>query len=655
MSQAPRRRLLSAVTGSSALALAVAGLTVGTTAAPSNAQSDPTGADCLRAIGHGPAAQERQRTFAAAARTYDVPQSVLLGVSYLESRWDDHGASPSTSGGYGPMHLTNVTVPDNSLAKGDGTVRRSDGPASLHTAGTAAALTKLSVRRLTSDDDANICGGAALLAAYQRDLGNVTGTTTAAASWYGAVKTYSGAATAADEVAFAQRVYRTVKSGEQRTTLDGQRVRLAAQPQIATQSSSGPSAAADGSAEHLDCPTGLDCEWIPAPYEWWGEPDPYKYGNHDYADRENDLDIDYIVIHDTETSYAGTIALVTDPTYVSWQYTIRSSDGHVAHHVDAKDVAYQAGNWYINTHSIGIEHEGYAAQGASWYTEAMYQNSAKLVSYLAAKYSVRLDRAHIIGHDQVPGILPANVRGMHWDPGPYWNWEHYMRLIGAPLKADRRSESSVWTVAPGFADNVQPVVGCTEAGQPCEPQGTNFVYLHTQPNASSPLVKDVGLHTDGSYSTTHVSDIGARLSAGQKVVVAQRSGDWAGVWYLGEIGWLYTPKSDPVLLPSGGATVSAKPGAESVPVYGRAYPEESAYAGTAVPYQTVGPLQYSIKAGQKYSLADATIATEYYYAKTYNDSIPDDHTVVRGLDRYYEIWFGHRMAFVRAADVVVNK
>ena len=653
MSQVPRRRMLSAIVGSSALALAVAGLTVGTTAAPSNAQSDPIGADCLGAISKGPAGQERQRTFAAAARTYNVPTSVLLGVSYLESRWDDHGASPSTSGGYGPMHLTNTTVPDNSLAKGDGTVRRSDGPDALHTASTAAALTELSVRRLTSDDAANICGGAALLASYQRDLGKATGTTTTAASWYGAVKTYSGAATAADEAAFAQRVYRTLKSGEQRTTTDGQRVRLAAQPQIATEQSSSARAAADDSAEHLDCPTGLDCEWIPAPYEQYG-PTVYDYGNHDYANREQDIDIDYIVIHDTEASYATTLQLVQDPTYVSWNYTIRSSDGHVAQHLDAKDIGFHAGNWYVNMHSIGIEHEGFAATGATWYTEAMYQNSAALVKYLAGKYSVKLDRAHIIGHDQVPGILPGNVRGMHWDPGPYWNWEHYMRLMGAGIKPDRNSVSNVWTVAPGFADNVQPVTGCTQAGQQCEPQGTNFVYLHTQPDASSPLVKDVGLHPDGSYSTTYVSDHGARLAAGQKVVVSKRSGDWVSVWYLGEIGWLYSPKSDPVLLPSDGATVAAKPGAASVPVYGRAYPEQAAYAGTAVPYQTVAPLQYTIKAGQAYSLADATIDTNYYYAKTFDASLPDDHTVVTGQGKYYEIWFGHRMFFVRAADVVVN-
>jgi N-acetyl-anhydromuramyl-L-alanine amidase AmpD len=642
--------MLSAVAGSGALALVVAGFTVGTTAAPSNAQSEPTGADCLDAVTSGPAAKTRQRAFAAAAATYGVPSSVLLGVSYLESRWDDHGAAPSTSGGYGPMHLTDVDVPDNSLAKGDGTVVKSDGPDSLHTADIAADLTKLSVRRLTSDDAANICGGAALLASYQADLGKPTGAQTTAASWYDAVRSYSGAAEIADADVFAQRVYATIKSGESRTTKDGQRVTLAAQPQVAVREAPG-SAAED---TRPDCPTTIACEWIPAPYEWYGEPNPYAYGNHDLANRPTDMDIDYIVVHDTETSYDGTIRLVTNPRYVSWQYTLRSSDGHIAQHVDAENVAWHAGNWYFNMKSIGLEHEGYAAQGAAWYTEAMYRTSAQLVRHLAAKYDVPLDRAHIIGHDQIPGITPAYVRGMHWDPGPYWDWEHYMDLIGAPIKPDRRSKSDVWTVAPGFEDNVQPLTGCSGSG-PCTPQGTNFVYLHTQPDASSPLVKDAGLRPDGSYSTTHVSDHGARLAAGQKVVVAKRSGDWAGVWYLGEIGWLYTPKSDPVLLPSDGATVSPKPGAASAPVYGRAYPEKSAYAGTTIPYQTVTPLQYTIKAGQKYSLADADVQTQYYYAKTYDDSLADDHTVVNGQDKYYEIWFGHRMFFVRAADVVVNQ
>jgi len=489
----------------------------------------------LQAVGDGPAPDARQRAFAAASNTYGVPASVLLGVSYLESRWDDHGAAPSTSGGYGPMHLTDIDVEKPGLARGDRSFRSPDGPGSLPTIAIAADLTDLDASRLKSDDEANICGGAAVLESYQRDLGNAAGAGTSAAAWYDAVKAYSGEATAAGADRFAQRVFTTIKGGKVRTTNDGQKVQVASQPALAVPSAENPTRAAQAdAASHIDCPERLSCEWIPAPYEQFGAA-PSAYGNHDIADREDDLDIDYIVIHDTEASYATTLKLVQDPTYVSWNYTIRSSDGHVAQHLDARDVAFQAGNWYMNTHSIGIEHEGFAAQGATWYTEAMYESSARLVRYLADKYSVTLDRAHIIGHDQVPGILPANVRGMHSDPGPYWDWEHYMSLVGAPLRPERGEKSRVVTVKPGFHDNEQLVTGCS-GPVPCPSQGTNFVYLHTEPNASSPLVKDLGLHPDGSYSTTAVSDHGARIAAGQQVVVSKKSGDWLGLSYLGDIG-----------------------------------------------------------------------------------------------------------------------
>jgi hypothetical protein len=240
---------------------------------------------------------------------------------------------------------------------------------------------------------------------------------------------------------------------------------------------------------------------------------------------------------------------------------------------------------------------------------------------------------------------------MHWDPGPYWDWEHYMALLDAPLRADRRSRSDVVTVVPGFADNPQPVTGCSTAGEPCPEQGTNFVYLRTAPSEDAPLVKDAGLHPDGSYSTTAVADIGARAAAGQKLVVAQRSGEWLGVWYLGDLAWIHNRNAagDAVVRPSQGQGVTPV-GTDPVPVYGRAYPESTAYPAE-IPAQSVVPLQYTVKPGQSYVLADADVPTDYYYAKTYDDSLPGDHTVVVGGDRYYEIWFGHRIAYVRAADV----
>ncbi len=651
MSYPSRRRLLTAVVGPSALALAVSGLAIGAQAPVSLARSAPTGQDCLAAVGSGPADQARQRVFTAAAETYRVPASLLLGVSYMQSRWDDHGRFSSTSGGYGPMHLTDVDTDAVSGGKGERSRAVSDGPEALHTVDAAADATALAQSRLRSDDAANICGGAAVLASYQRELGRPVGERTSISAWQGAVRKYNAAA---DPAGFVERVYATIKAGESRTTNDGQRVDLAAHPALRV-----PAAPDQGmstaDAENVDCPNWLMCEWIPAPYEWYGEPNPYAYGNHDLADRPNTMDIEYILIHDTETSYDGTIRLVTNPRYVSWQYTLRSSDGHIAQHIAPENVAWHAGNWYVNMHSIGLEHEGFAAQGAQWYTEAMYQTSADLVAYLAAEHDVPLDRAHIIGHDQVPGIAPAYVRGMHWDPGPYWDWEHYMDLIGAPIKPDRRSRSDVWTVTPGFEDNQQVVTHCDSSGT-CRPQGTNFVYVHTEPDASSPLVKDIGLRPDGSNSTRHVSDIGARLAAGQKVVVNDRIGDWIGVWYLGQQGWVYSPKSDPVVLPSDGPTVTPKPGAETIPVYGRAYPEASAYPAE-IPYQTVIPMQYTIKAGQEYSLADAEIQTDYYYSKTYDygPEVAMDDTQVVGETKYYQIWFGHRFYYVQADDVVVSE
>ncbi len=665
---ASRRRLMSLLAGASAVALSASGFALG--AAPSSASVTPsddghglTGHDCLAAIAPGAASHARQRAFDAASRTYGVPVAVLLGVSYLESRWDDHGRSPSTSGGYGPMHLTDVTVEKAGDARGLGTFNTSTGPASLHTVKVAAGLTGLPARRLISDDAANICAGAALLASGQRELGRPVGRSTSASGWYDAVAAYSGSADPTDARIFASRVLRTIATGAMRTTNDGQRVGVSAHPGLRVPPPrSAKSAGANG---HLDCPKKLDCEWIPAPYEKYGT-GAGDYGNHDVANREQDLSIDYIVIHDTEASYATTLQLVQDPTYVSWNYSIRSSDGHVAQHLDAKDVGWHAGNWYVNSHSIGIEHEGFAAQGATWYTESLYESSAALVKYLAKEYSVPLDRAHIIGHDQVPGVTPAYVKGMHWDPGPFWNWEHYFALLGKPIakgKAVRGGhgkatasykKDDVVTVAPGFADNQQTVTGCSSAGEPCPPQGANFVYLHTQPHESSPLVSDVGLHPDGSPSTTNVSDIGARVAAGQKLVVADQSGDWLGVWYLGQLGWLESPPHHPTVVPSKGQVVTAKPGVAEVPVYGRAYPEQSAYDGTAVPPQTVAPLQYTIKAGQAYVLADDSVPTDYYYAKTFDDSIPDDHTVITGQDGYDEIWFGHRMFFVRTADIDVS-
>ncbi len=593
-------------------------------------------------------AQNRQAVFARAADVSGVPVRVLLGVSYLQSRWDDHGADPSTSGGVGPMHLTlrDLSQYDDTKPGARGETA-SGSSAHVGTLASAAELTGYAPGRLRTDDVANVCGGAAVLASYQP-----TTVSQRPGDWSEAVARFSGAADEAAALRFTRQVFDVIRTGEARTTNDGHDLVLPATPGAEADVSAVESAGfLEPGLDAADCPAWLGCEVIPAPYEWYGEPNPYAYGNHDLADRPRDLSIDQIVIHNTEGTWDTALKLVTNPRYVSWQYTLRSADGHIAQHVDNRQVAWHAGNWYTNMHSIGLEHEGIAAEGATWFTEAVYQTSAALVRHLAAKYDVPTDRAHIIGHDQVPGHSPARVRAMHWDPGPFWDWEHYMALVGSPIKPDRRGRSSVVTVAPGFDDNRQTVTGCESDGT-CEPQGTNFVYLRTEPRDDAPLVRDIGLRPDGSHSTTHVSDIGARAAAGHKFEIAQRSDDWLGVWWLGEIAWLHNPEDDPVVLPSQGATV-APAGEVAVPVYGRAYPEAAAYP-EEIPPQEIIPLQYTLQPGQSYVLAADSVPTDYYYAKTYDDSLPGDHTVVRGDDEYLQIWFGHRIAYVRAADIRIE-
>ncbi|MEE1927283.1 N-acetylmuramoyl-L-alanine amidase [Streptomyces sp. TRM 70351] len=617
-----------------------------------------------------------QAAFRAAARQHGVPEQVLLGVSYLQTRWDQHAGAPSVSGGYGPLHLTDVRSalatpaphhghgsedPRGDTARPARTVAGlapdvRTPPERLRTLERAARLTGIAPGRLRTDPAANVHGGAALLAAAQRELGQPPSPDPA--RWYGAVARYTGSLPAspgrpagAGEVraatAFADEVYAVLRKGARRTTDSGQRVELPPAPGLrpgrGRLRAPGPDARAAASPE---CPRGISCAWVPAPYEEYRTPDGgTDYGNHDKADRPRSQRIEYIVIHDVEGYWEGALSLVQDPRYVSWHYTLRSSDGHVAQHVPTKDVAWHAGNWFVNTKSVGLEHEGFLTAPDAWYTEAMYRASARLVRYLAGRYGIPLDRQHIIGHDNVPGGTAAHIPGMHTDPGPYWDWSHYFDLLGAPLGPAPEGGAGQVTIRPDYNTHRPGYTRCDGTASPCPPHGSGAVRLHTAPDARAPLVRDAGLRPDGGESTTGVNDTGARASTGQRYAVAERRGDWTAVWYLGGKAWFHDPADRPTAVPAAGRTVTPRPGLASVPVYGRAYPEAGAYP-EGVPVQDVSPLPYRLPAGQRYTAGPRTPG-EYYRATTFD---PAGHVLVRG-EAYWQIQFGHRTAFVRAADV----
>ncbi len=309
--------------------------------------------------------------FARVGRDSGVPADLLAAISWSETRF--HFAHPepdSHAFEYGPLALTE------------------GGPRDLHRGAMLAGVTDHAAR---TDPEASIRAAAALLRDYA-----VGGDFTAA------LRTYGGDS-------FAHQIGKTLSRGVDGRDDDGHTVTIAARFNDSHLAGFGTVAQAAGYA---------GAEWVAA-----------HSGNYGVANRGVG-DIKYIVVHDTEGSYAGTLSwFKNSASNVSSHYVLRSSDGHIAQMVDEKNVAWH--DACFNSQSIGLEHEGYANKPEVWFTEAMYAESAKLSAYLADKYNI--EKKHgptaIMGHGEAPDCSD------HTDPGPGWKWDHYIDLVrtgGAP-------------------------------------------------------------------------------------------------------------------------------------------------------------------------------------------------------------------------------
>ncbi|WP_273843968.1 N-acetylmuramoyl-L-alanine amidase [Rubrobacter calidifluminis] len=135
-----------------------------------------------------------------------------------------------------------------------------------------------------------------------------------------------------------------------------------------------------------------------------------------YANRPHDLAITYVVIHYTQGESFHPISF--GPGGLA-HYGV-GDDGSVDQYIQERYIAWHAGNWYYNQHSVGVEHTGYG-RPQDW-TEAKLRGSAKLVANICERYRIPIDRSHIIGHSEVPDAD-------HTDPGPNFPWLKYMRLV----------------------------------------------------------------------------------------------------------------------------------------------------------------------------------------------------------------------------------
>jgi hypothetical protein len=148
--------------------------------------------------------------------------------------------------------------------------------------------------------------------------------------------------------------------------------------------------------------------------------------------------IDSISIHDTEGTYAASVFAFTYPgARAATNYMVtgekNSSDPAVTQFVDDKNWAKEVNNFWFNQHAIGVENVGFAVAAAGYFTPELYKRSADLVGWAVWKYKVPLDRAHILGHDNIPNSV-GDEHVQHWDPGPSWDWPYYWDLIRAAYR-----------------------------------------------------------------------------------------------------------------------------------------------------------------------------------------------------------------------------
>jgi hypothetical protein len=323
--------------------------------------------------------------FKTAAGKYEVPLELLLAMGYYNTLWKMPPPSasayrkgnPEGRGAYGIMQLT-------------------QNPSS-NTLGEAAKLTGLSEDRLKTDRSANIEGGAAVLSDLvgKRKPKSLN-------RWQEALTQYAGTDL------YASQVYGVLKAGASLTTSTGKRIRLTPQdvevPQVYTAQSGA-----------TDYPGAVLC--------------PAASCNYTDSDREASYDIRKIVIHVAEGSYSSTIGWFGSCAAEASAHYVVGRKGGVAQCVRDANVTWHAGWWQTNTHSIGIEHEGYI-NDPDWFTNRMYHASARLSASCCKKYRIPIDRNHIIGHYQVPGCTgPGGGADCHTDPGRYWDWNKYMTLI----------------------------------------------------------------------------------------------------------------------------------------------------------------------------------------------------------------------------------
>lgn len=454
----------------------------------------------------------------------------------MQSNWN-LGGGTSIDHGYGLMDLTAATTLVRSSDDERGTSAPSSASVATGTTGgtlnQAALLLGVTPERVATDPASNVLGGALLLAKDALAFSPSHRLPTMLGGWAPVLSSFTGITTANGSARLLHDVYSVLAQGLSRSDDAGDSLTIAPQPAAATLLKTLSSHALKLNASSAQTVEGADYPgaiWAPSP-------------NMTDATRPTSLPIQYVVIHDTEGGCAASLNWLLNPVSGGSAHFLVCRDGTVYQLVHIHDIAWHAGNWYINEESIGIEHEGFRDSGG--YTSAQYAASAAIVRWLDRVYGLTLhvDRTSIIGHENVPSAT-------HTDPGPLWDWPGYMSLLrgdaydgGDPSVAMAASAQIVVRACPATTCTVE---GTANWGEQFAVVGVAFGWKEINYNGAvgwldaSSIVAGSGTRLQ-ALTAVHVRDeadlngaVVGVIPAGQVYVsrLLDTSVDPAGWWFI---------------------------------------------------------------------------------------------------------------------------
>jgi hypothetical protein len=190
----------------------------------------------------------------------------------------------------------------------------------------------------------------------------------------------------------------------------------------------------------------------------------------------------------------------------SHYYVFRN--GCIIQMVREANVAFHVGAF--NGDSIGIEHADICNDPAP-YTTQLYERSAELVREILTRNGLPLrvfgihtnvrNNATVIGHgDRVPGH--------HGDPGAYWDWEYYARLL--QWNGQAANQRPIRLVATAAQSAAAPTswevrhrrhIAADHCASPADPYGSTFWQARAN-TPGSDAVFQFSLNQPGLYKTS---------------------------------------------------------------------------------------------------------------------------------------------------------